>query len=463
MANLYVRSVISAVVLGMSPLQAFATLTPMLPRGEQLIQINEPGQTTQICVIPKRLNRAMYSEKDLKKELELCSLTRGVNAAVCPKTNSTNPGLEFFSVPAGMSSADVEARSCFIQKPTATASSNLLDKEAKYKYSTSCSYTPSILGYYHVSRILGGAGDVPPAVLRTFDLAEHKRIGKIALSKTKPDKTIHQTWKSYLSFIEALPEGRKKDQLFTDNLDESYGALSQNPSGEATYVPEFYNGGANQPARYTNFKAKNPIYKALTSSTSAQSMIGREFNAVNAQKMEQLKDMADMIVLDTMMNQEDRLGNTHYLMKYAFLDNSDRNTRGQPRLKFEKASGARAEQLKAMGAVEIKKILMKDNDCGVSRTNHSRAFSLIEGVAHISPLTYQRLLMLNQQIDQPAVKELFVKGMVFTSSDFASVRANIAHAAKVLKSNCVSGKLKLDLDAEAHFSGQTPTQNCELN
>src|SRR3954468_10369568 len=79
--------------------QAFATLTPTIDRGEQTIQIQEPGATTEICIIPKRLNRAMYSEKDLKREQTLCSLVRGVNAAVCPKTNSTNPGLEFYSVP----------------------------------------------------------------------------------------------------------------------------------------------------------------------------------------------------------------------------------------------------------------------------------------------------------------------------------------------------------------------------
>ncbi len=456
-----VRIAASALTFSVMPLQAFATLTPSIPRGEQLIQINEPGQTVQICVIPKRLNRAMYSEKDLKKELELCALTRGVNAAVCPKTNSTNPGLEFYSLPAGTTAADVEARSCFMQKPTASVGSNLLDKEAKYKYSTSCSYTPSILSYYHVSRILGGAGDVPPTVLRTFDLAEHTRIGQIAISKTKPTDTIHTTWKSYLGFIENKSITKKKDQLFTDNLDESYGALSDNPSGEESYASDFYNGGPNQPARYVNFKAKNLVYKALTSATSAQSMVGRDFTAGNVQKMEQLKDLADMIVLDTMLNQEDRLGNIAYTMKLAYFDNSDRNARGLPRLKFEKAS---AKNIAAFGssAVQVKKMLLKDNDCGVSRMNHSRTNGLIESVAHISPLTYQRLLMLNQQIDQPAVKDLFVKGMMYTSSDFASVRANLAHVAKTLQGNCRAGKLKLDLDAEAHFSGQTPSQNCDL-
>ncbi len=461
MAKLFVRVATSALTLSVVPLQAFATLTPSVPRGEQLILINEPGQTTQICVIPKRLNRAMYSEKDLQKELELCSLTRGVNAAVCPKTNSTNPGLEFYSLPAGTSAADVEARSCFMQKPAARVGANLLTKEAKYKYSTSCSYTPSILSYYHVSRILGGACDVPPSVLRTFDLDEHARIGRIAVAKTSPDDTINMTWKSYLSFVENKTTTKKKDQLFTDNLDESYGALIFNPPNGESYATEFYNGGPNQPARYENFKAKNLIYKSLVSSTSAQSMIGRDFTAANVQKMEQLKDLADMIVLDTMLNQEDRMGNIEYTMKLVYLDTNDRNSRGVPRLKFEKVSD---KNIAALGnnAVQVKKMLLKDNDCGVSRENHSRTFSMIESVAHISPLTYQRLLMLNQQIDQPAVKELFVKGMMYTGSDFASVRANLAHVAKTIQNNCRSGKLKLDLDAEAHFSGQTPSQTCDL-
>lgn len=452
--NRYSLITISTLVASFAHSQAFATLTPTLERGEQLIKIQEPGHTTEICVIPKRLNKAMYSPGDLQKEQELCSLVRGTNAAVCPKTSSTNPGLEFFKLPANTSTQEVEQRSCFIQNPTATAKVNILSKEAKYKYSTSCSYTPSILGYYHVSRILGGVGEVPPAVLRTFDLAEHKAIGEIALSKTTPDDTIYQTWSSYLHFIDQLPNGKKKDQLFTDNLDQSYGALQNSPSTEGMYS-EFYNGGANQPLRYQNLMAKNPIFKTLTNGASLSNVITKDFTAANVQLMQQLRDMSDMIVIDTLLNQEDRLGNMDYSYRFAYLDFADRNPKNQPRLKYSKAPVGGS-------AVKIKKMVMRDNDCGVSRENHARAFKLVDKIAHISPLTYKRLLMFNQQADQPAVKQLFTLGMVFTADDYASVRSNLSYAAKVLQANCQSGKLKLDLDAESHFAGQVPAQECNI-
>ena len=53
--------------------------------------------------------------------------------------------------------------------------------EAKYKLSTSCSYTPSLLAYYHLSRVLGNIVNVPVAVVRTLDLDRHKAVAQHAL------------------------------------------------------------------------------------------------------------------------------------------------------------------------------------------------------------------------------------------------------------------------------------------
>ena len=143
------------------------------------------GRAAEICIGPKHLSDANFSDKDLKAERELCDIDEHSNAAVCPKINSTNPGLDFFSVSQGSSPIQVSAAHC------KAASSK---KIAKYKLSTSCSYTPSILGYYHVSRMLGGIADVPPAVLRTFDRQDQIALGRIALSETSPSSLIHQTW-----------------------------------------------------------------------------------------------------------------------------------------------------------------------------------------------------------------------------------------------------------------------------
>jgi hypothetical protein len=115
-----------------------------------------PGRNAEVCVLPKHFDVGRYFDKDNEVEAELCNIDVHKNAAVCPKLNSTNPGLDIYSPPQGGTPGQVEAAHCKIAG---------VHKIAKYKLSSSCSYTPSILGYYHVSRMLGGIGDVPPAVL----------------------------------------------------------------------------------------------------------------------------------------------------------------------------------------------------------------------------------------------------------------------------------------------------------
>ena len=55
---------------------------------------------------------------------------------------------------------------------------------AKYKQSipTHFTYSPSILGYYHLSRFLD-AGHVEPAIVRTMDVASHKPLADLGKAK----------------------------------------------------------------------------------------------------------------------------------------------------------------------------------------------------------------------------------------------------------------------------------------
>ena len=55
---------------------------------------------------------------------------------------------------------------------------------AKYKQSipTHFTYSPFILGYYHLSRFLD-AGHVEPAIVRTMDVASHKPLADLGKAK----------------------------------------------------------------------------------------------------------------------------------------------------------------------------------------------------------------------------------------------------------------------------------------
>jgi hypothetical protein len=438
-------------VASLAPGLAHATLSAHLQRGEKIVDHAVPGRSAEVCVIPKHFAGGDYSKKDSKVETELCNIDAHTNAAVCPKLNSTNPGLDFYSLPQGATPDQVAAAGC----KTAGAK-----KLAKYKLSSSCSYTPSILGYYHVSRMLGGIADVPPTVLRTFDLKNHIALGRKALAATKSGTLIHLTWAGLMAQLTAGANAKRRDVLLTDDFAQSYGALSENPTKEDFYK-EFFDGGANNIARARNFRDKNPIVRLLARNADISSLVGRNFTTENVQKMVQLKDAADMIVIDTLMNQQDRFGNIHFLQTFYYRDANDLNADGSAKLKSKKS--LTPEEVARLGAVQVKTMLLKDNDCGVAKDNIAKQAGLADRIAHIDPKTYRRLLHFDAIADAADTKEFFARELVFTTKDYANVRKNLKDLATKLHQACLQGRLKLDLDLQAHFSTQPlKAQSCDL-
>lgn len=430
---------------------AHATLTPHLQRGEKIVDHAVAGRNAEVCVIPKHFSDADYADKDTKTEEELCNIEANTNAAVCPKLNSTNPGLDIYSIPSGFTAKKIEDANCKVTDAK---------KIAKYKLSTSCSYSPAILGYYHVSRILGRIANVPPSVLRTFDLQNHIALGRKALAKTAPDTLIHKTWSSLMAQLTAGSKSSKRDLLFTDDFTQSYGALSLNPKNEAFYK-EFFNSGTGNVARAQNFRDKNPIMKLLARHENISNLVGRSFTAENVQKMVQLKDAADLIVIDTLMNQQDRFGNIHYIDTFYYLDSKELTQDGSAKLKSNKH--LTPQEATQVGAVQVKEMILKDNDCGVAKQNVAKLTSLADRISHIDPNTYHRLLQFDAAGDSAVTKQFFVQGLYFTANDFVSVRKNLKDLATKLHQACSTGRLKLDLDLQVHFSKQElKSQRCDL-
>jgi hypothetical protein len=415
------------------------------------VQLAVPGRNAEVCVVPKHLVDAGYSDEDTKTEAQLCDIDVNLNSAVCPKLNSTNPGLDMYSLPQRSTPQQVQASRCKISG---------LKKIAKYKLSTSCSYTPSILGYYHLSRALGGIANVPPSVLRTFDLKNHIALGRAALAETAPNALIHQTWAALMAQLTAGSAASRRDLLLTDDFSQSYGALSVNPSGESFYT-EFFNGGANNVARAINFRDKNPIVAMLARNVDLGTLVGQSFTFENVQKMVQLRDAANLIVIDTLMNQQDRFGNIHYVETYYYRDPNDLNPDGSAKLKSSRK--LTPDAVSKVGAVQVKEMMLKDNDCGVAKQNIARQAGLIDRIAHIDPDVYQRVLRLDATADSPQVRDFFLQEVVFTSTDYASFRSNLKDVATKLHQGCTQGRVRPDLDLQSHFSGRPlKPRSCDL-
>ena len=91
---------------------------------------------------------------------------------------------------------------------------------AKYKQSipTHFTYSPSILGYYHLSRFLD-AGHVEPAIVRTMDVAAHKPLADLGKAKATGSNNRNQ-WTE----LRALDDAHSNPSLYTKDGKQLYGA-----------------------------------------------------------------------------------------------------------------------------------------------------------------------------------------------------------------------------------------------
>lgn len=447
-------------------------ITGML-RGRQIDRFKFGEQ----CVHPIHFKGGVYTPADESVEDELCRYDFYLNlpptpkdatptlalkqVGVCPKIESTNPGLDIFLFGANREKDDFEKIECSKKDDFREG-----DKTAKFKQSLTCSYTPSILSYYHLSRMLGNIGNVPPAVIRTMDAREHLKYVEMAgqiVSKIYPNENPIikqawlQTWPNLHKDRLGTSNGGKSLRLFSDDGAFVYGALSQNIKKEFKYKELF---GASYATRYADFKKKQ-AYKNLLDprpvATWFSSRDERARLAEAAQTVTQMRDIADMIVMDYILSQADRIGNIHFFWSYISLDGSGLNgkTLSQKAHIITDAKGndivdpVEAQEMAAKQMPLVKTMLVRDNDCGVVKSNEARNNQLLAGLKHISPSTYKRIIWLASllgTVEEVPLKGFFFAEALMTNEDWQKTRTYLSEVAAKLKADCLSGQLLPDLD-----------------
>lgn len=412
------------------------------------------GAPDEECVIPNHLSMADYDKDDADSEKDLCSYSfygtpareadvQKVDVAICPKLSSTNPGTDVHELLPGKNQADTEAAICKLaDRPTKHL--------AKYKQSITCSYTPSIVGYYHLSRLLGGVGDIKPAVLRTMDLGEHKKIVSEAISilGSQPNTSYPKvSWLSFQSTEVSPAASSKKDALYTADLKQIYGGLEENARGENKYSEINQRGADPNPA---SIFMRSSQFQHLADGRALASIVDKTL-ASSAQTVQVMRDISDMLVIDYLMSQQDRFGNIAEVDYYYSL-----GTDGKSVVKTKKSKVDDGSTPKPAGAVLVKKMLLKDNDCGgPTKNNVVKAEAILDQIHHMNAGTYANLQWLAANF-APGMEapKFFTSEAMFSQADINMLRANLAALGPKLKTACTSGKLLLDLDLEDHLAGK---------
>lgn len=426
--------------------------------GSQRQEYPSPSGFNEICIVPKHWpGGGYYRTKDVENEASLCSYDFYSNIGICPKYNSSNPAILLLKPNEKYSKAAIDNSSCNVKAMN-------IKTEAKFKQSTSCSYTPSILAYYQLSRLLGDVGRVPVSVIRTMDLRTHSALTQKANNRLRGSRSdIAQTWSEFLQV-------HRRPDLYPDIVDASlsqiFGALSDNPKNEELYT-EVSGIGAYE-TRYPRFLKQRPFLRVANPKSVSEILGTAEFTKV-AQSVTQMKDVSDMVLLDTLLNQQDRIGNIHYKFYwYAFsLNNPGQIEKIKTDAKWSNGQvvipKSEKEAMTGRTAVLVKEMLLKDNDCGVKKDNMMRKVGALEKVRHLSYLTYFQFMKFNESLSSSATKDYFMTELLFSRADFESLQDNSAKARDILKSNCRAGRLRFDVDLVDYVSGNPIIQrSCEI-
>ena len=212
-------------------------------RGAKTINFQVPGgRPDEICVIPKHLAFAKYrgkdGAKDIADEKKLAAYDfykagpaeSGVVAPL-PKRTSTSAAVDVYELPAGTARPqELTASYCAGVEKGGKCVAKF--KQTDNKFTTTSS--AAILGYYHVARALGDICEIKPAVLRTMDIEQHKKVVRLA-SEMGVHGTIAKSWGLFDQYY-ANPKGSGVAyDLFTSDFTQIYGALLENTTGEDNY------------------------------------------------------------------------------------------------------------------------------------------------------------------------------------------------------------------------------------
>ena len=399
------------------------------PRGQETVKHMAPNGTVELAIRSAAFpgHPEIYGQKDIEKEKELAEIDfyngktkEGLDIVLIPKTYSTSPGINVHVValPAGTSHLG------YAQAHTGKGHSGDDKIIAKYKQTipTHFTYSPSILGYYHLSRFLD-TGHIEPAIVRTMDVAAHKPLADLGKAKAIGSNNRKQ-WTE----LRALDDAHSNSALYISDGKQLYGALQANPTGEESYPHLSDLAGATAFAASSEFgKVTNPNALKLDYKDASGKL-----NQPAVQQIVQIKDLSDMVLMDFIMSQADRFsGNMHSQKIYVWLENGALNT------KAKKSDPAKAaEQLKEIPpeAVLVNRVIMKDNDAGLVSGNSAKSYHLLEKISHMDPKTYNRLLELQKELQKPEVAQWYQTELLFTLANFNTVKDNVDQAVSILSS-----------------------------
>lgn len=452
------------------------------------------------CIILNRFSAdsgARYRPKDNENEQSLCSIDfNSPQIGLCPKTWSTSPGTVIYDISNSQYKGNpslFEAQYCPRQRRLKGKIAGV-DKLATYKQSvngqfgqsTSATFSQASPLYYHFSRYLGTAVDVPVAVMRTMDTQAHLRRVASRGPAMSQGRMILDGWNVVIS-AEKNPAGYiPKNEFYYGEPQNNllYGTMLKGPG--ARYGPEF-NGniaGKGYSQEY-QFMQQTPAFLALTAqkpftdavnigvaSSRKDPVVAKALgaNVSSEQMMFWMQELSEIFILDYIFNQQDRPGNIDYLWEWYYITNDGKVKSVRASSEVARSGMATilmpAEVQDSSRHYLIQKTQINDNDAGGRRyANFTKQYALLPKIRHLNPNTYHQLVVLAADFRVKGPLYNYLQGTFYLSPVYLDkIAQNTIEAADILKGSCKAGELRFDLNAEGYIAQQTAAEaavSCE--
>lgn len=469
-----VAAVIAAAVSSVAGAQVLGTTTAYTsPRGVE-----------ERCVAVSGIPGGSYSDRDRAEERRLCSIDLWApSVALCPKTWSTSPGTLIYDVSSGQYANDAarfEREACARGGRARAAAAGELarHKQTINTVDSSATFSTASLLYYHLSRYFDTTVNVPVAVYRSIDkdvhLARVTEPGYRLTAGKSSLRMIHAGWTA-LKDGEGNPASyTPTDELFTPDRSSIYGILILTEGDR--YGSEI-NGtresgwGAGQNLDFQNtapflaLRSDKPIAAAIREGLEEARLnptLDRDLGSdvADAQMLFWMKELTEIVLLDFIFGQQDRVGNIDYTRAWYWVD--DGQVRGRA------ATGTTVpSDLQGRPPILLKRTWLNDNDAGGKATyvDFAEKTQMLEKIRHMGGETYGRLLALDRDFASAGpLYSYFRNSFGLTQRQLGLMVRHTAHAASILRESCRNGELRFDLDPEQFLidgSGREVALSCE--
>jgi hypothetical protein len=432
------------------------------------------------CVRIAPMPGATYDQGDLDDEAELCGYDLySHDIALCPKIWSTSPSIVLYGLEGSKFDGDrvgFQGKVCAGGK----VAEYVADKElARLKFTmnqetTSASFSPAPLLYYHLSRYLGTQVKVPVAVWRTVDaqvlLDEVARTGANLTAGTEHLTQVHAAWQTIVNVIDDPDSYANEDaygssaDLVTGDGSQLYGVLldaTGKSLGPVISGLEF--AFWDDRLRHAFFMS-TPAFRGLTADAPLAEaiLVGRAgaqpplaetmpTGASDFQIVVWMRELAETLLMDHILAQQDRPGNIDHKAYFYWVE-------GDQVLRSKAKGHEPGDGVVPAWAEPILRAVLNDNDAAgrIEYDNQAKIDGMLARLRHFDAGLYARLQELAADFTAEGPVWAWLSASLGLDPEQAEmIRANTVEAAQILQDSCTRGALRFDLDPEAFYLNGT--------